>query len=180
MNELHYLTTKDIFDENAVINFYHNKLQYYHPGDVIIVRWEKSGRDAKYEILEVAEEDTPISVTEGKNWEQQSYSCKLKLLEVIDNEPNPSKKRPNTKIKNEIKKRDNCTCTSCKKSFNPKYLHVDHVISYSLGGLTEPNNLTTLCEGCHAEKTGKDKKERIELYRSRTDRTLTNEHLTNL
>lgn len=59
-------------------------------------------------------------------------------------------------LRYKVFKRDNCRCVVCGRSAKDGIiLHVDHKIPYSLGGLTEINNLRTLCQDCNIGKSNK-------------------------
>lgn len=63
-----------------------------------------------------------------------------------------------TKLRNQIKKRDNYTCLSCKVSLAVEphlLLEVDHITPVSKGGLSVPENLQTLCWKCNRSKGAK-------------------------
>jgi hypothetical protein len=47
--------------------------------------------------------------------------------------------------------RDQHTCQKCKKSKEGTKLHVHHIVFKSKGGTDAPNNLITLCDGCHTK-----------------------------
>ena len=62
------------------------------------------------------------------------------------------------KLRAYIKERDNYTCCICKNSvYNEPnlLLEVDHIIPISKGGMTEENNLQTLCWKCNRAKADK-------------------------
>lgn len=51
---------------------------------------------------------------------------------------------------------DNFKCKNCGRSpaTDPKIiLHVDHIVPYSSGGETTPDNLQTLCSVCNIGKS---------------------------
>ena len=74
-------------------------------------------------------------------------------LKVVDNK---SKRNIPLGIRYRILKKDNFKCVTCGKSASDgAKLHVDHIIPYSLGGLTEVNNLRTLCSECNIGKSNK-------------------------
>ena len=53
-------------------------------------------------------------------------------------------------------KKDNFKCVACGKNANDgAKLHIDHKLPFSLGGLTELNNLQTLCSECNLSKSNK-------------------------
>jgi len=66
-------------------------------------------------------------------------------------------------IRYKILERDNGKCTLCGKSpeKNGVILHIDHILPYSLGGLTEMSNLQTLCADCNIGKSNKSKRKWI-------------------
>lgn len=57
------------------------------------------------------------------------------------------------RLRYEVLRRDNHTCTYCGGSAPDVKLTVDHVIPTALGGTDEPRNLTTACVDCNAGKT---------------------------
>lgn len=63
-----------------------------------------------------------------------------------------------SELRETIKKRDNYTCCKCGNSIYNEpnlLLEVDHIIPVSKGGVTEPDNLQTLCWKCNREKSDK-------------------------
>jgi hypothetical protein len=53
-------------------------------------------------------------------------------------------------------KRDSFRCVACGRTSNDGVkLHIDHKTPFSLGGLTEMNNLQTLCQDCNISKSNK-------------------------
>lgn len=69
----------------------------------------------------------------------------------------PSSSRdPSLRLRYKILKRDNFSCVNCGASpaKNPSVeLHIDHIIPWSKGGLTEIGNLQTLCQKCNLGKS---------------------------
>lgn len=62
------------------------------------------------------------------------------------------------KLREFIKKRDHYTCCQCGNSISVEpnlLLEIDHIIPVSKGGLTEENNLQTLCWKCNRSKSNK-------------------------
>ena len=60
-----------------------------------------------------------------------------------------------TKLRKQIKERDNYTCRQCGNSIfaEPNFLlEIDHIIPISKGGLTKESNLQTLCWKCNRKK----------------------------
>jgi 5-methylcytosine-specific restriction protein A len=54
-------------------------------------------------------------------------------------------------LRKQILNRDYHTCQACQGTKGP--LHVDHLRPRHTGGQDNPENLQTLCQKCHAEKT---------------------------
>ncbi|WP_334290864.1 HNH endonuclease [Oribacterium sp. P6A1] len=62
------------------------------------------------------------------------------------------------KLRQFIKKRDNYNCRFCGNSTHKEpnlLLEIDHIIPVAKGGLTEENNLQTLCWKCNRNKSDK-------------------------
>lgn len=62
------------------------------------------------------------------------------------------------KLRSHIKERDNYTCCTCGNSTHAEpnlLLEIDHIIPVAKGGLTEENNLQTLCWKCNRTKGAK-------------------------
>ena len=55
----------------------------------------------------------------------------------------------------QVLERDEYRCRYCGCAVVRKTAHIDHVIPYSLGGLTEIENLATACADCNHMKAGK-------------------------
>jgi len=63
-----------------------------------------------------------------------------------------------TKLRKQIKERDNYTCCQCGNSIHEEpnlLLEIDHIIPVSKGGLTQEDNLQTLCWKCNRSKGAK-------------------------
>jgi hypothetical protein len=63
-----------------------------------------------------------------------------------------------SKLREEIKERDNYTCKSCDLSTETErnlLLEIDHIIPLSKGGITTESNLQTLCWRCNRSKGSK-------------------------
>lgn len=55
----------------------------------------------------------------------------------------------------QVIKRDGRKCRYCGRELHDAEIYLDHVIPYSLGGLTEINNLVVSCFACNAKKGGR-------------------------
>ena len=63
-----------------------------------------------------------------------------------------------SKLREQIKKRDNYTCCKCGNSIEKEpnlLLEIDHIIPISKNGLTTESNLQTLCWKCNRKKGSK-------------------------
>ena len=63
---------------------------------------------------------------------------------------------PSLRLRYNVLKRDNFSCIQCGASpaKNPNVeLHIDHIIPWSRNGVTEFNNLQTLCKNCNLGKS---------------------------
>ncbi len=59
-------------------------------------------------------------------------------------------------IRYKVLKKDAFKCIACGRGANDDVkLHIDHKTPFSLGGLTELNNLQTLCDECNISKSNK-------------------------
>jgi hypothetical protein len=69
---------------------------------------------------------------------------------------NKSKRHIPDGLRYKVLRNDNFTCVACKSTTNHGViLHVDHKKPFSLGGLTELNNLQTLCSRCNIGKSNR-------------------------
>jgi len=81
--------------------------------------------------------------------------------DVLENLPikiieNKSKRNIPLGLRYKVFKNDNYKCVDCGHSASDgAKLHIDHKLPFSLGGLTELNNLHTLCSDCNIGKSNK-------------------------
>jgi hypothetical protein len=74
-------------------------------------------------------------------------------LKVIENK---SKRNIPLGLRYKVFKKDSFKCVACGYSaIDGVKLHIDHKLPFSLGGLTELNNLQTLCSDCNISKSNK-------------------------
>lgn len=71
---------------------------------------------------------------------------------IIDNK-HRTPRNINWRLRFRILERDNFVCVKCGRRPPEIKLHVDHIIPYSKGGETIPENLETLCEICNIGKS---------------------------
>ena len=79
---------------------------------------------------------------------EEKEISKIKGIKVI-------RKTINEEVRNTIFKRDNYKCIKCGSN---KDLVIDHIMPFPKGGVTELNNLQTLCKKCNREKGNKTNK----------------------
>jgi ATP-dependent helicase IRC3 len=61
----------------------------------------------------------------------------------------PTDREPSEEVKAQVKRRDGNRCLACGGT---KYLHVDHIVAWHLGGSNQIDNLQTLCKVCNGWK----------------------------
>ena len=61
------------------------------------------------------------------------------------------KHRPSRGLRMRVLERDNYTCRRCGRAGDHVKLTRHHVLPHSAGGLTQENNLVTLCDDCHSD-----------------------------
>ncbi len=87
--------------------------------------------------------------------EHKHFSECLEYIQNTGAKPKPKRKSLSPKLRFQILKRDNFTCTYCGKSAgNGAVLNVDHKKSVKHGGTDDPENLTTSCTDCNFGKGG--------------------------
>lgn len=75
-------------------------------------------------------------------------------IEIFEQSSTP--RSPTLRTRFKILSRDNFKCVACGASPATTHglrLHVDHIVAWSKGGLTEEANLQTLCEPCNLGKS---------------------------
>jgi hypothetical protein len=134
--------------------------------------WISLGRQPKYQEIK-----KPLSKYSASTYDKRFGSYRKSLEKFIDyinsdiDEQQVEIEEPVSKNKQEIKHktkreisdrlrfrilmRDGFTCKKCGRSplkSKGVELHVDHIIPWSKGGETEPENLETKCEKCNLGK----------------------------
>jgi len=74
---------------------------------------------------------------------------KKRTAVVPDNRPAVQSRYIPEDMKRFVMRRDNYQCRSCGSELYPE---IDHIIPFSLGGPTHPDNLQVLCRGCNSQK----------------------------
>ncbi|AIW03400.1 HNH endonuclease [Bacillus phage Moonbeam] len=90
--------------------------------------------------------------TDNKKQVKPIKTKRVKTLEAKSKKKRESKRKgyktpPETRLA--VLERDNNTCTTCGAK---EWLNVHHIEHKKHGGTHDMNNLTTLCEDCHAEQ----------------------------
>ncbi|RKS42758.1 HNH endonuclease [Gillisia mitskevichiae] len=100
-----------------------------------------------------------LEILPSYKFDYNLYESKNYEIEIMSNKMIVSQKNRTIPlgIRFKILERDNGKCVLCGKNpeKNGVILHIDHVLPYSLGGLTEMNNLQTLCSDCNIGKSNK-------------------------
>ena len=66
-------------------------------------------------------------------------------------QPHQRSRRISRGIRKQVKRRDGHACVRCGRAPPDVELSKHHVLPYRRGGLTQSNNLVTLCSACHRE-----------------------------
>lgn len=89
------------------------------------------------------------------NNEESSSLEEIKTLEIDPSTRHKTKRGINLRLRFIVMRRDNFKCRLCGRNpaTNPKIvLCVDHIVPWSKGGETIPDNLQTLCSTCNIGK----------------------------
>jgi len=65
--------------------------------------------------------------------------------------PQQLRRRPTRSVGKRVRTRDSNSCRRCHRIFGHGCLSKHHVVPYRFGGLTQENNLVSLCDECHTE-----------------------------
>ena len=100
-----------------------------------------------------------IKVVQGRHLRNgETTSCHIYGNHPLDKNIRQQRSRMTQALREKIKKRDNYTCQICGLSTQQEphlLFEIDHIIPVSKGGLTEENNLRTLCWMCNRAKSDK-------------------------
>ncbi len=72
-----------------------------------------------------------------------------------DGTPRKESRAFSKKSKQHMLKRQKYKCPVCDRSITMKTSEADHVLSFSMGGITNTLNGQDLCKKCHKEKTAR-------------------------
>lgn len=87
----------------------------------------------------------------GREWSFQEVSTRYELLRA----PSDTRESIPASMRYEVLVRDESTCRKCGRKAPQVPVHVDHVLPWSLGGPTVPENLQVLCDECNAGKSNR-------------------------
>ena len=88
-------------------------------------------------------------------WLRKCPRCGINNPKQKSNHTTKSTRVISDKLRYQILKRDNFKCCACGASpaKDPSIeLHIDHIVPWSKGGETKPDNLQTLCSRCNLGK----------------------------
>lgn len=74
---------------------------------------------------------------------------------LIELNQGAQRRTPDGTLRNRIIHRDRSLCRYCGTAVPKKEIKIDHIIPYSLGGLTELANLVVSCFPCNSRKAGR-------------------------
>ncbi len=129
-------------EEGSIIPIYYTNLFFFKN----MINLELSKLDGDIQIASIE----PQSKAELRNIEQFSLN---KIIEMYPKYGTELKESVFEKSKNE---NGNYVCAECGRIFlTREFLHIDHMIPMSKGGLTVQNNLQVLCRTCNMRKSDK-------------------------
>lgn len=88
-------------------------------------------------------------------WLRKCPRCGINTPKQQSNHTTKPTRVISDKLRYQILKRDNFKCCACGASpaKEPSVeLHIDHIVPWSKGGATKPDNLQTLCSRCNLGK----------------------------
>jgi hypothetical protein len=115
--------------------------------------WTTLGNEPITEILSRAKDNDHLP-----DEARQFSSCLLEKLRREQEEEERIEKLQRTackSLRDRVIERDGKKCRYCGRELPDKEIYLDHVIPYSLGGLTEYGNLVVACFHCNSKKAGK-------------------------
>jgi 5-methylcytosine-specific restriction endonuclease McrA len=90
-----------------------------------------------------------IGATEPLNVRDLSEFIEIALADGLASEDRIARRRIPDDLRAAVLVRDDGRCRICRSARNPE---IDHIIPVSKGGVTEENNLQTLCRHCNRRK----------------------------
>ena len=146
-----FFTTSSDFKPDEKKYFHWKRLnpdiEGYKSGNTLLVR-NKLGVDTLIEFVgEVQQTDETDELSKEK------WKCRYKIIEEKRKES--YKRNVPKNLKDQIIDSQNNKCKFCGDKFNSKNpSEIDHRVEWSLGGLTQEDNLDALCKsGCHELKS---------------------------
>lgn len=143
-------------EDKTQLNYYMNIVRRW-PHDTLIrkhkiAKYDKAAK--KYTLL--------LDDVSQQQRRRLIEMCELRLQEFIDRDPWIQKFREldrrsmSGSLRYDILAKSKGVCVACGAKSQDAFLHVDHIIPVSLGGVTEPYNLQALCDKCNMQKRNRD------------------------
>lgn len=123
---------------------------------LFVIYLEKYPRRCRRIVRYHFDEDSRYSLTLYNK--SNNHCWKWTWTEIQSFDPERERKLMTSKLRLEIKTRDDYTCQLCGKSMHedsPGLIHIDHIVPVSKGGRTEACNLQVLCVSCNLTKSNK-------------------------
>lgn len=158
--------------KDIIENYKKDYQQYLINVPSYIMEYDKDGFYSRLGFANLNENRLTIaykfSYTSNGGMTQRSFTVPMteetiiKLIEILQNKLTYSsfakeqRRLMTSKLRREIKERDNYTCKLCGNStYNEPnlLLEIDHIIPIAKGGITEESNLQTLCWKCNRHKS---------------------------
>lgn len=126
-------------------------------------QWRNAGlispRECKIFLVTIGKAPVDTEIEEFYGGEKIKQIRRLAIDEFITDmvDFNPEKADITTRLRLAILNRDRSTCQVCGKSAPTVEIEVDHIVPFSKGGKTKPENLQTVCRRCNIAKSNKFK-----------------------
>jgi hypothetical protein len=92
-----------------------------------------------------------LETVTGHEWSYESVAERFALLRA----PSDTREAIGPALRYEVLSRDRSTCKRCGRQAPQVEVHVDHILPWSLGGPTTPENLQVLCAECNLGKSNR-------------------------
>ncbi len=144
----------DYRKQQQILREARNQIKYLND----IERLDKLSRSRNYHKIILSDDSMVVALNRAKSNPFLEDKEKVKYLTMLEDhhtelEKQKLKRHPSGTLRDQVIERDCGLCQYCGQE--PEKIYIDHVIPYSLGGLTEYNNLVVSCFGCNARKGGR-------------------------
>jgi hypothetical protein len=92
-----------------------------------------------------------LETVSGREWSFEEVAGRFASLRT----PSDTREAVSPSVRYEVLVRDKSTCRRCGRTSSDTELHVDHILPWSLGGPTVPENLQVLCAECNLGKSNR-------------------------